>query len=204
MLKKDITFKDLDGNSVTKTFYFALSKVEIAKLALSEGGGLVEYINNIIAKQDAEKIIEAFERILKLAYGVRGEDNLRFIKSEQLSAEFMQTDAYDSMFFQLVTDATFAAEFITAIIPPELAKDLPAKISAMTPVVDVALPPSEITDNLVEEAAKHIANSTEGKFILPPAGDKMPGPFGLTDFQISVMSSDELRAYAASPEAFRK
>ena len=33
MLKKTITFEDLDGNLVTDDFYFHLSKAEIAEIA---------------------------------------------------------------------------------------------------------------------------------------------------------------------------
>jgi len=40
MLKKSITYSDLDGNSVTDDFYFNLSKSELVEMELSEKDGL--------------------------------------------------------------------------------------------------------------------------------------------------------------------
>lgn len=120
MLKKTIKFKDLDGKELEEDFYFNLTKAEIAELELSTQGGLGEHLEKIIESEDGGEIIRIFKQILTMAYGVRSEDGRRFIKSEELSLEFSQTDAFSELFMMLVTDAPQAAEFIKGIVPPDL------------------------------------------------------------------------------------
>jgi len=41
----------------------------------------------------------------------------RFVKSQDLSDAFSQTEAYSLLFMELATEAEKAAEFINAIVP---------------------------------------------------------------------------------------
>lgn len=122
MLKKEITYEDLDGNPVTDTFYFNISKAELAKMELSQDGGLMVYLQSIVAKQDGKMIIEAFEDIIKKAYGVRSDDNRTFIKNEVVWEKFFCSDAYSVLFYELVTNATAASEFVQGIIAGAMPK----------------------------------------------------------------------------------
>lgn len=131
MLKKTITYKDLDGNEVTDDFYFHISKSELVKLHVSAGEGFRDYLMNVVNSGDGGKIIEEFERILRLAYGVRSADGKSFLKRPGAFEEFQGTDAYDQLFMQLVTNAQASAEFVNGIVPSELALEA-AKINALT------------------------------------------------------------------------
>lgn len=117
MLKKTITFEDLDGNKITEDFYFNLSKAELIELELSTKDGLMETLKSIVAEQDGAKIIEYFKKIILMAYGKRSDDGRRFIKSEELRTEFSQTDAYSVLFMEFATDAKAAATFVQGIMP---------------------------------------------------------------------------------------
>jgi hypothetical protein len=126
MLKKTITFKDLDGEEITEVFYFHLSKSEIAELELtSEGGSLKANIERIIAAGDNKELIKEFKRIVRASYGVRHQDGRRFMKSDELSDAFFECGAWDELFMEFMTDATSGAEFIRAVIPAELAAGIP-------------------------------------------------------------------------------
>lgn len=131
MLKKTITYKDLDGNEVTDDFYFHISKSELVKLHVSAGEGFRDYLMNVVNSGDGGKIIEEFERILRLAYGVRSADGKSFLKPLGAFETFQGTDAYDQLFMQLVTDAKASAEFVNGIVPSELAAEA-AKANALT------------------------------------------------------------------------
>ena len=126
MLKKTITYKDLDGNDITEDFYFSLSKAELAEMQLSENGGLKERLVEIIASKDQRQIIQHFKSIIRSTVGRRSEDGKRFEKSERIADEFMQTDAYSVLFMELLTDVNKGAEFIRAVIPSDLSARLPA------------------------------------------------------------------------------
>lgn len=117
MLKKTITYTDFNGEQRTEDFYFNLSKAEIAEMELGTSGGMSEMLKRIVAVKDVKQIIEKFKEILMKAYGVKSPDGRRFIKSEELSKEFTETEAYSDLFMELATDGIVAAEFINAIIP---------------------------------------------------------------------------------------
>jgi hypothetical protein len=124
VLKKTITFNDLDGNPVTEDFYFNLNKAEIAEMELSYDGGLSDYLQKIIATNDGGAIISAFKDIVTKSVGRRSEDGRRFMKSPDITNEFLQTEAYSEMFMSLVTDATAASEFIKGIVPQEMSQKI--------------------------------------------------------------------------------
>lgn len=121
MLKKTITYKNLfDDSEITEDFWFHLSAPEAVKLELSAKGGISDKLKKIVESGDAREILETFESILEAAYGRRSEDGKRFEKSPSLWEEFKQTNAYEKLFFELVTDATASSAFVKGILPADL------------------------------------------------------------------------------------
>ena len=123
MLVKTITFKDYFGNERTQDFYFNLNESELTDMNLMVKGGLERQIKNIIATQDQPKLIEYFKSVILASYGKISEDGIRFIKSKELSTEFSQTDAFNKLYMELVSDADKAADFINGVVPQELADE---------------------------------------------------------------------------------
>ena len=117
MLKKTITYTDYNENERTEDFYFNLTKAEVMELEMSTSGGLAEMITKIVAAQDAPAIIKIFKDLILKAYGEKSLDGKHFIKSEELSTAFSQTEAYSQLFMELATDAESAAAFVNGIIP---------------------------------------------------------------------------------------
>ena len=124
MLKKTIPYTDYNGNDRTEDFYFNLSEAECMEMELGTTGGLADQIRRIINAQDTPAIIEIFK-----TYGEKSADGKRFVKSEELSTAFSQTEAYSKLFMELGTNAEAAAEFINGIVPQKLAQ----KNAANTP-----------------------------------------------------------------------
>lgn len=122
MLKRTITYTDYDGNERTEEFMFNLNKAELTSMELSHEGGMKQRLGKMIAKQDAPEIMRTFRDLIRAAYGEKSPDGRRFIKSEQLSTEFEQTEAYNTLFMELCTDAKKASEFVAAILPEDLRK----------------------------------------------------------------------------------
>ena len=129
MLKKTITYHDYNGVEYTQDFYFNLSKAEIMEMELGTTGGLAEMIQKIVAAQDAPSIIKVFKDLILKSYGEKSADGKRFIKSDEISTAFSQTEAYSELFMELATNAEAAAAFVNAIVPAEMAKE------AATPVL---------------------------------------------------------------------
>lgn len=122
MLKKTITYVDYNGNERTEDHYFNLSKAEIMEMEMSTTGGLAEMIQKIVAAQDAPAIIKVFKDLILKAYGEKSADGKRFIKSDEISTAFSQTEAYSQLFMELATDADAAASFVNGIVPKDVQK----------------------------------------------------------------------------------
>ena len=119
MLKKTITYTDYNGVERTEDFYFNLTKAELMDMEMGIEGGMVELINKIVAAKDNPAIMAIFKKLVLQAYGEKSADGKRFIKSEELSTEFAQTEAYSQLFMKLATDADAASNFVNGIVPAE-------------------------------------------------------------------------------------
>lgn len=126
MLNKSITYTDYDGVERTENFMFNLTKAELAELNLTTEGGLQVAIQKIIDSRDIPEITKWFKRIIMMAYGEKSADGRRFIKSPELTEEFLQTEAYSELFVELITDENAAAAFINGIIPKMDKSNVPA------------------------------------------------------------------------------
>ena len=120
MLKKLIKYTDYDGRERSENFYFYMSKAELMEMELGTVGGMQNLIQLIIDKQDIPKIMDAFKTFILKSYGEKSPDGRRFIKSEELSKAFSQTEAYSNLYVELITDAKAAADFINGIVPEEI------------------------------------------------------------------------------------
>lgn len=122
MLKKTITYNDYNGTERTEDFYFNLSQAEVMEMEMSTAGGLAEMIKRVVASQDAPSIIKIFKDLILKAYGEKSADGKRFVKSEEISTAFSQTEAYSILFTELATDDKAAANFVNGIVPKEMSK----------------------------------------------------------------------------------
>lgn len=146
MLKKTITFHDLDGNEVTQDFWFHLSKAELLEMEISTTGGLKDAMQRLIDKRDGENIIKTYKELILASYGERSLDGLRFMKEDEngrpLYKDFMQTEAYSELFASLVTDDVAAADFFNGVLPEEV-KDKMAEAEAAENLPDLKLVKNE-------------------------------------------------------------
>jgi hypothetical protein len=158
MLKKTLTYKDLDGNEITEDFYFNISKDEIAVLELSMPGGFSAHFQRIMeaSQPDGAYIMKTFRDLIAQSVGRRSEDNKSFLKGDTIRDAFMYSDAYTVLFMELVTEADKAAEFFKGVMPKDLQEQL-EKLEAEnakagntpTPIQNVSLPAATSSDENV-------------------------------------------------------
>ena len=120
MVVKKIKYADFNGVEREEEFMFNLTEAEITEMELTTDGGLSDSIKKIIAAQDTPQIIDTFKMLLLKSYGQKSADGRRFIKSEELSKEFTQTNAYSQLFMELAYDDNAAIAFINGIIPESM------------------------------------------------------------------------------------
>lgn len=117
MLKKKIKYTDYDGNEREEEFLFNLTKAEIIEMELGMAGGMQNFIQKIIDTRDIPELAGLWKKIILKAYGEKSADGKRFIKSEELSTAFTQTEAYSELYTELCTNTEAASAFMNAIIP---------------------------------------------------------------------------------------
>lgn len=105
MLNKDITYVDFGGTERTETFYFHLTKGEVAEFDLDK-------FVDCVRSHDIGELSRLFKTIILSAVGVKSLDGRRFQKSEEISDEFYQTNAYAELFDELTADPDKMEKFI--------------------------------------------------------------------------------------------
>ena len=144
MLTKTITYEDFDGNKVTETLQFNLTKTEAMEIAFALPDNIKsvvqtgpndvteEIAKKILARMGDTKIFDFIKTVVLKAYGVKSDDGRSFIKKDEngkdLSIAFSQTMAYDAIISELMTaDETAAMNFVNALLPASLANAVPRK-----------------------------------------------------------------------------
>lgn len=117
MLKKTITYTDYDGVERTEEFRFNLTKAELVDMELTTAGTFSETMKRIIAEKDIIRIAKLFKELLLKSYGVKSDDGKRFIKSQELSEAFSQTEAYSDLYIELLSNPEEAAKFFAEVAP---------------------------------------------------------------------------------------
>jgi hypothetical protein len=121
MLKKSITYTDFDGDEQTEDFYFNLTKAELVEMELTAPGqSFRDAMQKIVSSKDGKTIMAEFKKLILQSYGIKSDDGKRFIKSEQISTDFLNSAAYSVLFVELTQDAGAAAEWITGLMPSDM------------------------------------------------------------------------------------
>jgi len=128
MLKKTITFVNpFTDQTVTEEHYFHISKADLVEMEMEEHTaeytksdgekltGMQAKIQKIVDSEDGKAIMTELKDIIRRSYGRKEGD--RFLKSKDISDDFMSSEAFSQLFFDLCTNAEDAAAFMNGIIP---------------------------------------------------------------------------------------
>lgn len=125
MLCKTIEFDDFNGVHRKEDHYFHMSKAEVIKFLTTTGDyTLDKVVLRLTKERNGKKIMEIFEDLIHMSYGVKSDDGRRFIKNDEVWNAFHESNAYNELFLEIVTDAKKAANFMNAIIPEDLAAEV--------------------------------------------------------------------------------
>lgn len=125
MIKETVKYKDFNGNEVSTDLYFNLSKMEIVEIGVNE---FAERLQTIINSSNGPEVLKEFKKFIADAYGIKSDDGKRFVKNDEVRANFIDSAAYDEFMFKLMTDAAFASKFVNNLIPKETMEEIKAGI----------------------------------------------------------------------------
>jgi hypothetical protein len=130
MLKRDITYEDFNGDTVTDTVYFNLSKPELMELQVEHKEGFAGMIQQIVKAEDTKALIKEFKSLILMSYGVKSPDGKRFTKSDELREDFSHTGAFQALFMELATDDKVAMQFVQGVLPRDMVVDFQKAVEA--------------------------------------------------------------------------
>lgn len=129
MIKKTIAYTDFNGVQRAEDVYFNLTKAELMDMELTTEGGMAERLQRIIDANNGVEIYKTFKSFVRLAYGVKSADGRRFQKKDPVTGrllfdEFEETEPYNVFFTEILTDTQKAIDFVNALIPEDLMKQV--------------------------------------------------------------------------------
>ena len=127
MLKKDITYTNYNGQTVTEPFYFNISPADLIDMEVEasdyntpdEKGdtGYKAMINAIIKSEDTKALMKVFKDLISRSYGVKTADGKHFYKGEDVFREFSSTEAYSALMLDLLGNTENAVNFVKGVFP---------------------------------------------------------------------------------------
>lgn len=117
MFLERISYVDYDGNKREEDFRFNLTQAELMEMEFDTAGGLEESIKRMVDGLDSKAIGKLFKTIILKSYGEKSADGKRFMKSDEISKAFSETEAYNILYMHLLTDQDFANKFISNLVP---------------------------------------------------------------------------------------
>lgn len=129
MYSEKVTYTDYNGVERKEEFFFNLTKAELLEMEMGIVGGFNAMVQKAIDAQDQPTLINVFKDLLLKSCGVKSADGRRFIKNDEVRADFKETEAYSILFMKYATDAEAAAKFINGIVPTDLAQEAQQEIA---------------------------------------------------------------------------
>lgn len=134
MYERKVTYTDYNDVKREETCYFHLTKAEVIEWLTNTPGSytLDKLLEKLLVETNMKEIMSIFKDLIYRSYGEKSLDGRRFIKTEEVKQNFMETEAYSIIFTDIVSDAKKAAEFINGILPKDLAEEV-SKIAKNNP-----------------------------------------------------------------------
>lgn len=127
MIKWTVEYTDYNDNPVKEDLYFHLNKAELMEMNLNANGAYSEFINRITNSRDYKALGEEFKKLILSGYGVKSDDGRTFKKSPEMVQAFEQSEAYATLYMELVSDADALAKFIRGMVPKDLQGAIPTE-----------------------------------------------------------------------------
>jgi hypothetical protein len=182
MIKKTVSYTDYNGQQQVEDLYFHLSKSEIFSL---HAGGIIALLDEVSKKsqsgeQNHVEVVETFKKLIGIAYGVKSSDGKRFHKSEDQTADFLSSPAYDAVFMEILEGGDQdSIKFVLGMLPADISEQTAREAAAMAgngglkvvlPITDVPLPGNKESIDFVTSAlAKQLPELNSEKDPVPDA-----------------------------------
>lgn len=133
MLKRTITYPDLDGVMHTEDFYFNLNQSEIVEFEAMTKHGLSKTLKRAMEEEDRSVIIPIVKELILRSYGQKSFDGKRFVKNQELRDDFYQSEAYNLLFMELMQSVEAQQAFVVGVMPAAMKTTIIDALKEETP-----------------------------------------------------------------------
>lgn len=122
MIKQTVTYEDFEGSEATETMYFHLSKAELLDMEINSDDSMSARLQRIQDSPDgdARPVLNVLKDFVSKAYGIRSDDGKKFRKSDAIREEFVSSEAYSELLFDLLQDSDKLVKFLTGLMPEKI------------------------------------------------------------------------------------
>lgn len=124
MIDKKIKFTDLEGQEREQKFLFHMSQAELTKLQLEVKGGFINKLKDVINRQDVPEVSKLVDMMIMNSIGEKSPNGISFIKNDRIREEFKYSDAYSSLYMELMGSIDAFSAFIKGILPSNIALEI--------------------------------------------------------------------------------
>src|SRR4051794_6330819 len=117
MIKLPITYENMREETVTKDFYFNITKLEAMEFELMFDGGIEGHMNKLAASSDAENAFKLFKDIVLASYGIPMADGDGFDKTPEIRHSLEISPALPEIIVPMVEDYRKGLDFIEGCLP---------------------------------------------------------------------------------------
>jgi hypothetical protein len=138
VLKKTFKYKNLiDESDVEEDFYFHLSPLDLAELEKRHEGGYQKYVESVSESDSFGTMFDVMRELIELSVGRRSGDGKRFLKSPEITEDFVQSPANEQLFMEFLEGgAGKVVEFFNGVMPEGLVEKAGKMIDLELPAED--------------------------------------------------------------------
>lgn len=162
MIKRSITYKNIDGEPVTEDWYFHFRSDELVEMQVEHD---ISSMFNRLRTPDADEkeAVKLIKLFVQGSVGKRSADGRKFSKPDDVLEDFVDSGAYSALFFELLKNPQDAAVFVEALMPSDLEQQVTELAAKQKEIQNVQLPvnddgsdkkPSEMSREELIEAMK--------------------------------------------------
>lgn len=146
MIKKTVTWTDLNDKEQTTELYFHLSKLELGVFQQKLDGWLKKF-QAAVKDENLAVVFEALAEIVRSSVGVKSEDGSRFIKTPEIQSELMSSPAVEELIYGFVIRPDEALDFISSLLPKEVQSKVTELMKDDSTLAEFVAKKAEAEDN---------------------------------------------------------
>lgn len=160
MIKKTITYVDLNGVEQKEDYFFNLNKAEATVITAQAGGDISNYAQYLLEAKDLQSMINFIQEMILMSVGFKSEDGRRFIKNPEIRSDFENSVAYAELFEELLTNPESMKEFGAGLVAIPTKKEATPQLRTLpgtTPdqsIGDIAKTQQKTPQQVLEELLK--------------------------------------------------